>query len=336
MGRQNNQKSFKANCNRRLYRWCPVSQKRCETPMKHLPIYTKAYRELIRDFQLYLERLGYNRGTQSALPSQLQEFFHRLEQQGTTELNQITVEHIEQHHEYLKERPNKTRPGTLSESQITSHLFALKTFFNYQEESGNITSNPFSVISYPRPKKTERMILTQDQVKQLYEACETLRDRAILALFYGCGLRKEEAEKININDIHFKQLLLYVRQGKGKKRRVIPLGNQVNADLQNYYLYERSSYLKKITGDSQNAFMLNKHGTRMMGLGYYNRVKELLKKAALPKQISLHHLRHSIATHLLESGLSMEQVRDFLGHVNLETTQLYTRISKKYLTKLIV
>lgn len=304
--------------------------------MKHLPIYTKAYRELIRDFQLYLERLGYNRSTQSALPSRLQEFFHRMEQQGTTEVQHITADHIEQHHEYLKERPNKTRPGTLSESQIHSHLFALKTFFNYQEESGNITSNPFSAISYPQPKKTERMVLTQEQIKELYAACETMQDRAILALFYGCGLRREEAAKLNINDIHFKHQLLYVRQGKGKKRRVIPLGNQVNADLQNYYLYERSSYVKQITRDSQQAFMLNKHGTRMMGLGYYSRIKELMQKARLPKQISLHHLRHSIATHLLESGLSLEQVRDFLGHTNLETTQLYTRISKKYLAKQIL
>jgi len=300
-------------------------------PMKHLPIYTREYREMIRDFELYLKRLGYGKGSCKNMPSSLHEFFYRIEQQGITEIGNITAEHIVEHHRYLKERPNRTRPGNLSESMITSHLFAIKTFFSYQEQSGNISTNPFSVLNFSKPKKTERMILTREQVQQLYQACETMRDRAMLGLFYGCGLRKEEAEKLNTGDIQFKQQLLYVRQGKGKKRRVIPLGNQVTADLQNYYLYERSFYQRRLTNDNGQAFMLNNRGTRMLGEGYWKRLKELIHKAGLPGQISLHHLRHSIATHLFESGVSMEQVRDFLGHSSLETTQIYTRISIKYL-----
>ena len=286
---------------------------------------------MLRDFGLYLERLGYTKGSCKSMTSSLQEFFYRIEQQGITQIPDITAEHIVEHQRYLKERPNRTRPGNLSESMITAHLFAIKTFFSYQEQSGNISTNPFSVLNFSRPKKTERMILTREQMQQLYQACETMRDRAMLGLFYGCGLRKEEAVKLNTGDIHFAQQLLYVRQGKGKKRRVIPLGNQVTVDLQNYYLYERSFYQPRLTGDHVQAFMLNNWGTRVLGNGYWKRLKELLRKARLPGQISLHHLRHSIATHLLESGVSMEQVRDFLGHSSLETTQIHTRISIKYL-----
>ena len=300
--------------------------------MKHLPIYNQAYRELLQDFGLYLERMGYNKGSQGSLPSQVREFFHRMEQRGINSLAQISPELIRKHYEYLNERPNYNRGGNLSDSMVTQHMYALKTFMNYQEQQGRISSNPFGVLSFPLPQYPPRQVLTPEEIKVLYGATINMRDRAILSLFYGCGLRRSEAEKLNINDINFKAQLLYVREGKGKKRRVVPLTGQVKTELQNYYLYERSLYIKEITQDNQNAFVLNNHGNRMLGGGYWKRMKELVQLAGLPEQISLHHLRHSIATHLLEGGLSIEQVRDFLGHRYLESTQIYTRISKQYLT----
>lgn len=297
--------------------------------MQHLPIYNKEYRELLQEFSQYLERMGYNKGSQTVLPSCVREFFHWLEKTGINQLENITPQHIRKHYDYLTERPNQTRPGGLSDSQINHHVYALKTFMNYQEENGKITSNPFGILSFPKVQYPPRQVLTLAEIKALYGVAENMRDRAMLSLFYGCGLRRTEAIKLNINDIHFKGQLLYVRSGKGKKRRVVPLTEQVKADLQNYYLYERSLYVRDITRDNQSAFVLNNRGNRM--LNYWKRMKYLVKQAELPKQISLHHLRHSIATHLLESGLSLEQVRDFLGHRYLESTQIYTRISKQYL-----
>lgn len=298
--------------------------------MKHLVIHNKTYRELLQDFSLYVERVGYNKGSQTALPSCVQEFFHWLEQRGIHTLEQITPELIRKHYDYLGERPNYNRGGNLSDSMINHHLYALKTFINYQEQQGRISSNPFGVLTFPRPEYKARQVLTLGEIKALYEVAENMRDKAMLSLFYGCGLRRTEAIKLNINDIHFKGQLLYVRSGKGKKRRVVPLTEQVKADLQNYYLYERSFYVRDITRDNQSAFVLNNRGNRMRE--YWKRLKYLVKLAELPEQISLHHLRHSIATHLLESGLSIEQVRDFLGHRYLESTQIYTRISKQYLS----
>ncbi len=297
--------------------------------MKHLPIYNKEYRRLLRDFGLYLERVGYNKASQTAMPSCVQEFFYKMEGQGIHQLGQFTPEHIRRHYDYLGGRPNHNRPGGLSSSLINHHMYALKTFMNYQQENGTISSNPFGVLSFPRPQYPPRQILSLEEIKTLYGASENMGDRAMLGLFYGCGLRKSEAIKLNINDINFKGQLLYVRSGKGKKRRAIPMSGQVTTDLQNYYLYERGLYVREITSDNQNAFLLNNQGNRM--LDYWKRLKYLVKLAGLPQQISLHHLRHSIATHLLESGLSIEQVRDFLGHRYLESTQIYTRISKQYL-----
>jgi integrase/recombinase XerD len=300
--------------------------------MKHLVIYNKTYRDLLQDFSLYVERLGYNKGSQTALPSCVQEFFHWLEQRGINSLAQITPELIRKHYDYLGERPNYNRGGNLSDSMINHHIYALKTFMNYQEQQGRISSNPFGVLTFPRQEYKARQVLTVEEVKTLYEVVENMRDRAILSLFYGCGLRRSEVVKLNSTDINFKGQLLYVRSGKGKKRRVVPLTEQVKTDLQNYYLYERSLYVKQITRDNQYAFVLNNWGDRMLGYAYWKRLKYLVQLAELPEQISLHHLRHSIATHLLESGLSIEQVRDFLGHRYLESTQIYTRISKQYLS----
>lgn len=296
--------------------------------MKHLQIHSKEYKTLLRDFKLYLQRLGYNKGSQSGLPSALQEFFYRMEKSAVTTLLQITPDHIVAHYHYLSERPNHTRSGGLSNSMIQSHFYAIRMFFTWQEQQGNILSNPISTLNFKRLPYPERRVLSKEEIQKLYDTAENLRDKALLGLFYGCGLRKREAERLNIEDIHFKSNLLYVREGKGKKRRVIPLSNTVKEDLKSYYHYERNLYVTSKTKQTQS-FMLNNRGARMRS--YHERLKCLLEKAKLPLSFSLHHLRHSIATHLLEKGLELEKVREFLGHNHLETTQIYTHISKRYL-----
>jgi len=302
--------------------------------MKHLPLQNQSYQALLKEFSLHLKRLGYNKHSQQALPSSVREFFYRLEQQGIHNLNKITPELINRHYEYLTQRPNQTRPGNLSQSMLQQHVWALKTFFNYQEIEGKVKENPFSVLHFPCAEHKKRAVLTRGEITKLYQVCVTLRDRAMLGLFYGCGLRKSEAEKLNLKDISFKSQLLYVRSGKGKKRRVVPVTGQVIEDFKNYYYLERIHIRKKEDPDSQKSFMLNRWGERMHGQSYWRRLKYLVQKAGINKsrQISPHSLRHSIATHLLESGLSVEQVRDFLGHSHLESTQIYTRVSRKYLT----
>jgi len=177
-------------------------------------------------------------------------------------------------------------------------------------------------------------VLSKGEIEKLYQACETLLDRAILGLFYGCGLRKSEAEALNIKDINFRGRLLYVRSGKGKRRRVVPITGNVEGDLKNYYLQERIRMLRKSSDPKrEKAFILNSQGGRMLGQNFWRRIRYLVLKAGIesPGRITLHSLRHSIATHLLAGGLSVEQVRDFLGHTNIESTQIYTRINSEEL-----
>ena len=282
-------------------------------------------KEIISQFKSHLERLGYSKSSILMLPACVKEF---IQVQRISKVELITSADITKHYEYLQTRPNKRRPGGLSESHINHHIYALKLLFKWLEANGKITTNPISGLEFPSPKTKPREILTPKEIKQLYNQCETYKERAILSIYYGCGLRRSEGIKLDVKDIHFRTNLLYVREGKGAKRRVVPMSEQVKSDLQNYVLTERKGKL------NETAFLVGKMGRRMNPNRVIRILKELLEKAQIEKEITLHGLRHSIATHLLENGLRVENVRDFLGHSFLESTQIYTRISKQQLHKL--
>ena len=282
---------------------------------------TKLIGQIVAQFKIQLERLGYSKTSISMLPACVKEFLRFT----TKELIKIESIDILNYYHYLQERPNKRRAGGLSESYINHHIYALKLFFGWQEEKGIITENPISNLEFKAPTSKVSEILTQEEIKTLYNICETLKEKAILSLFYGCGLRRSEGEKLDLKDIHFKTGLLYVREGKGSKRRAVPLSIKVSQDLKNYSLKER------IFQENETAFICNRIGRRTSGSSYNNILKLILERANIKKEITLHCLRHSIATHLLESGLSVEYVRDFLGHKHLESTQIYTRINNKQL-----
>jgi integrase/recombinase XerD len=279
--------------------------------------------QITNDFENYLNQLGYSQASQIMLPRLLTEFLHNTNKP----LENIEPIDILNYYEYIKNRPRKRGGGTLSESSINHHIYTLRVFFNYQMEIGGITINPISMLSFPRPKTKPREILTQKEIKKVFEECVTYRERTVLCLCYGLGLRRSEAIKIDIEDIHFKTSLAYIREGKGKKRRVIPMNPTVSKYLKMYLESERTSTKTK-------AFITTKTGNRTAGENLNMTLKNVLKRTEITKTISLHCLRHSIATHLLQNGLSIDYVRDFLGHKHLETTQIYTRVKNRQLWNL--
>lgn len=212
----------------------------------------------------------------------------------------------------------------MSETMISQYVYALKTFFNWLEITEQADYNPISGMRFKRPKQNLREPLTTAEIAQLFESATTCKQTALLHIFYSCGLRRSEGEALNTGDVHFKQQLLYVRAGKGARRRVVPMTEKVSRELEGYYLSERKGSTARKAKD-EDAFLLSSTGTRMRGNGLYKLLKTLLDKAGISKEVTLHHLRHSIATHLLQGGMSMEYVRDFLGHRHLESTQVYAR-----------
>jgi integrase/recombinase XerD len=275
---------------------------------------------IIQSFKNYLHSVGYSDSTQKMLPALVKEF---IQHQSITDISYIEQQKVKSFCEYLQTRPLQKRSGALSEMMISHYVYALKTFFSWAEVTEQIDYNPISGMKFKKPKQNVREPLSTEEINQLFTAASTLKETALLHIFYSCGLRRNEGEALNINDVHFKSLLLYVREGKGAKRRVVPVTVRVIKDLEDYYLNERCGSIKKVR--DEDAFLLNKYGTRLRGKKCNDLIQQLAEKAAIQKEISLHHLRHSIATHLLQSGMCIEYVRDFLGHSFLETTQIYAK-----------
>ncbi|HYC29515.1 MAG TPA: tyrosine-type recombinase/integrase [Chitinophagaceae bacterium] len=276
---------------------------------------------IVQSFRNYLYQVGYSEGTRQMLPALVDEF---LQQQSITDISFIEQQKVKNFYEYLQVRPLQRRSGALSEMMISHYVYALKTFFTWLEITEQTDYNPISGMRFKRPKQNPREPLSKEEVQELFTAATTRKQTALLHIFYSCGLRRSEGEMLNINDIHFRNQLLYVREGKGAKRRVVPMTEKVSRELEGYYLQERTGSVARKVKD-EDAFLLNRSGGRMNGEQLNKALKELLDKAGITKEITLHHLRHSIATHLLQSGMSMEYVRDFLGHGFLETTQIYAK-----------
>ncbi len=287
-----------------------------------LPIETEDYRKLFEDFALRLEQLGYAKGTRRHVKACVREFLNHQEQQCNVEIQQIKPRDITSYYRYLENRPNRLQGGALSLLTVNYHIYGLKLFFRNLLQDEVIEKDPFGSLHFPVPEHKEREVLSTEEIKRLYIVAGKLQERAILGLLYGCGLRIKEAINLNTSDLKLKEKLLYVREGKGRKRRVVPIGTEVVKDFKEYYFKEREQ-------TESGAFILNGKGKRMLYATYMKILKRMAADTKLEKPLSPHVLRHSIATHLLWRGMDIEKLRDFLGHENLETTQIYTRIQEQ-------
>lgn len=244
---------------------------------------------------------------------------------------QITEVDVKNYYDYLKERPNKIKgTGTLKHSSVLHHIRSIELFYIFLFEFKKTTT--LLQIELPRVKEQDdfvREILSQSEIKQLYKISPA-KEKVILQLAYGCGLRVSELVAVNKEDIYLKENLLIVPKGKFSKRRIIPFTDKMKEDL---------LFFGSIETTSEQALIVNTKGTRMQSWTYNQLLKRLLKEIGVAQEriqrIGIHSLRHSVATHLLENGMELEQVRIFLGHDQLETTQIYTHVSTEMLTSVV-
>jgi integrase/recombinase XerD len=300
--------------------------------MKSLPIHNQQFETYYTDFARYIKTKGYGRG-KCSYASHAREFLFFIESCGINRIQEVTAINIIAYHDYLKERPNQRTEGGLCDSVIKSHLFALRLFFDHLLDLEIVDSCPARLPKFQLNKSKERIPLTIEEIKILYAQCETKRDIALISIAYGCGLRRGELHKLNTNDVLLHKGMLIVRDGKGGKSRVVPMSDVIVRNLKDYIIYERPKYLLKSHFRENNAFFINGVGTRMYDNNLNGRLKELVRKANNPemdsKQITLHHLRHSIATHLLDNGATIEFVQKFLGHSQIDTSHLYSKRRKR-------
>jgi integrase/recombinase XerD len=304
--------------------------------MKKLKLQNESYKMFVANYKEWLDILGYAESTVYYLPNHLQEFFYYLEQNHIKNINHITTKTVKNYYNYLQERTNETRNGGLSKSYLNKHQQALKKFKEYLQNH-NHTGINIHLKSEKNPTEEKLNILTQSEIKELFKATEfshteskyKLRDKALLVILYSCGLRRNEVVHLNTNDIFFDKERVFVRKGKNYKERFVPI-NRKNAELLEDYIFEARLQFKD--AHLSEALFISKRGTRLNGMSLANRLQKIVQatnnKEIAEKRITLHTLRHSIATHLLQHEVKLENIKTFLGHSSLESTQIYTHLLK--------
>jgi len=292
--------------------------------MQSLQLHNEKHKRIEKAFGQWLKVMGYAAHSIYNLPLYVREFFHFLEHQGK-DLEKLVSVDIESYFFHLSTRSCKKKTGTMSINNLYKHRQALKLLSYYLKETGQVFLE--IDILLPKQKRKQNEILTPQEITALYGECKTtplgIRDRVMLAVFYGCGLRRSEGVGLDVSDLLFAQNLIYIRKGKHYKERYVPMTKEVRNEIENYLNYARPILLKD---PNQPSFFVSERGTRPQGQSLYIRLKELVKIAQIDKNIRLHDLRHSIATHLLQSGMKLTHIAEFLGHASMESTQIYTHL----------
>jgi len=284
------------------------------------------FTRLTEGFKEWLDIMGYVPSSIESMPRRIKEFFEFLQQYKVQQVSQVKRKHIEAFYTKQKTRKSKLSGELLKNSTLNGINRILRLFAHYLEETGQ--GQLMIDIPYEKKEPPEREILTQDEIKALYNAADEtilgLRDRAILNIYYGCGLRSKEGTSLNLKDVMTDKNLVYVRKGKQYRERYVPFTYKQKKDFEIYLKLCRKELVKD---EAEQSFLVNNQGKPISSNTLHNRLKALAKIAGINKTVGLHMLRHSIATHLMQSGMKIEDIATFLGHKNIESTQRYTHLS---------
>lgn len=220
----------------------------------------------------------------------------------------------------------------LAPSSIRRSVSALRTYFRFLLADGQITRDPSERLETPRKWRTLPEVLTAEEVGRIIAAVSlderlAFRDRALLELAYGAGLRVSEWIGLDVKDLVLEDALVRVF-GKGAKERLVPIGRAAIGAV-GMYLRELRPALEK--GEGKGRLFLNARGRPLSRMGAWQILRKYVERAGITKHVSPHTLRHSFATHLLEGGADLRAVQEMLGHVDISTTQIYTHVDREYL-----
>jgi len=220
----------------------------------------------------------------------------------------------------------------LSPSSIRRNISAVRTYFRFLLSDGVVTRDPSERLETPRRWRTLPDVLTVEEISRLL-AAPTLddplafRDRAMLEIAYGAGLRVSEWITLGVRDLLLEDKLVRVF-GKGSKERLVPIGRSAIGAVATY-VRELRPRLEK--GAGKGVLFLNARGEPLSRMGAWKILRRYVERAGITKSVSPHTLRHSFATHLLEGGADLRAVQEMLGHADISTTQIYTHVDREYL-----
>jgi integrase/recombinase XerD len=217
-------------------------------------------------------------------------------------------------------------------STVSRRISALRTYFSFLLEEGVTSEDPTERLESPRQDRTLPDVLSYGEIESLFRSVTVtdaygFRDRAMLEVMYGSGLRVSEVTGLCTRDLHLKEGLVQVF-GKGSKERLVPLGAGARRSLERY-LRELRPRLDR--GGSDGRVFVNRNGRPLSRMGVWKILRKYAERASLAKRITPHTLRHSFATHLLEGGADLAAVQEMLGHADISTTEIYTHVDRTYL-----
>ena len=220
----------------------------------------------------------------------------------------------------------------LAPASIRRNVSAVRTYFRFLVGEGHVVRDPSDRLETPKRWRTLPDVLTVEEVGRLLAAPTiedplVFRDRALLELAYGAGLRVSEWIGIAIKDVSLEEALVRVF-GKGGKERLVPIGRSAIGALA-IYMRELRPRLER--GEGKGILFLNARGAPLTRMGAWKILQKHVEAAGLTKKVTPHTLRHSFATHLLENGADLRAVQEMLGHADISTTQIYTHVDREYL-----
>lgn len=286
----------------------------------------------------HLETLNirnYSGSTLTRRENGLRRFIGWCDERGLNEPQSITKPILEsyQRHLYYYRQENGE---PLSPTTRARYLTNIKQFFKWLAQENHLLYNPASELILPKTTASLPVVLTEDEVDRLMQQPDIntpygLRDRAILELFYSAGLRRTELCNLQVSDLSLSRQTVFVREGKGGKDRLLPVGERAIAWLAKYLTDVRHQLLLSVT---EATLFLNDYGEPFRDSKLGDKVKRYMKNAGISAPGSCHLLRHAMATHMLENGAELRFIQAMLGHADFRATQVYTHVSIRKLQEI--
>ena len=279
---------------------------------------------------------GYSADTINRRETALRRFVEWCDERSLTHPNQISKPILERYQRHLYYyRKADGQPLTLGTQH--SLLAPLKTFFKRLAQDNHVPYNPASELTLPKtPKRLPRDILSVEEVESILAEAHPdtpggLRDRAVLETLYSTGLRRMELVALRVYDIDRRRAIVIVREGKGRRDRILPIGQRALAWLEKYLIDARPQLLLNL---HEEALFLNDYGDPLPREALARLVKRAMDQAGIKKTGSCHLFRHAMATHMLDNGADTRFIQAMLGHADLATTQIYTHVSVEKLREI--
>jgi len=297
-------------------------------------------RELKERYLAWLVSTGYAETTVTGSHSDLEWLLRYLDTRAVARAADMTREVLEGYAVWVRERQNHYHEDRrVSLAQVLHRLTTLKSFCRWLTKEMIVLQDPAEDLELPRlPPNIPRVILTQEEVREILDVPELrspvgYRDKALLELLYATGLRTKELLSLRVSDLDYKARTVFVRKGKGNKDRLIVAASEAMGYVREYAEKVRPRFAKRMKKGDDGTLFINQTGAKVEMNALCFIIRKNVKAAGIGKHVTAMTFRHSIASHLLENGMDMRFIQEFLGHEKMTTTQVYAKVTLSGLRK---